>query len=136
MPAESHPTRPKYAGGLILTLTRAPSRWEAHLDLGREEVREDSRSLQQGDYADFANTQEKHAGGASTGGGTAGLAGVAGVGGREGSEGAAAMSSASSSCAEASTVSSSGIRIWSLLSFGRRAATRAAPANAPSALVT
>ena len=40
-------------------------------------------------YADFANTQEKHAGGASTGGGTAGLAGVAGVGGREGSEGAA-----------------------------------------------
>ena len=40
-------------------------------------------------YADFANTHEKHAGGASTGGGTAGLAGVAGVGGREGSEGAA-----------------------------------------------
>ena len=33
---------------------------------------------------------EKHAGGASTGGGgIAGLAGVAGVGGREGSEGAA-----------------------------------------------
>ena len=41
------------------------------------------------DYADFAKTQEKHAGGASTGGGTAGLAGVAGVGGRDGSEGAA-----------------------------------------------
>ena len=50
--------------------------------------REDSRSHNK-DYADFANTQEKHAGGASTGGGTAGLAGVAGVGGREGSEGAA-----------------------------------------------
>ena len=40
------------------------------------------------DYADFAKTHEKHAGGASaTGGGMAGLAGVVGLGARE--EGAA-----------------------------------------------